>query len=159
MNRIWLTVQPDGSSAILHRGEDEPTLAQMQGAVGGLIQYAHVPEGATMPLPVARGKAVMAELLDVIVNEEGLLLRMQPNYVAMMACAPEGADDYGFGGQVLVGPAILVFKMPSEEDAVPLKRDEMLMKAAPKSTESLMSVDSMMPSTHLNNPQAQEMNE
>lgn len=147
MNRLWLIVQPSGKTAVLCEGTEEPTLAQMQQAVGGLIEYAPVAQGMTLPMPASltSGAIVEGDVLDVIVNEEGLLQGMEANPIASLAAqGPDGLLN------MLVGPAIVVFRIPDEDEAPKMiDRDTFLLRNAPEDAEHLMNIDGMMPSLAL----------
>ena len=67
--------------------EDEPTLAQKQEAVGGLIEYAPVMHHEPMPFPTRSDGVRFAQVQNVIAHEEGRLVAdPQPNILATTAC-------------------------------------------------------------------------
>jgi len=67
--------------------EDEPTLAQKQKAVGGLIEYAPVTHNEPIPMPTLSDGVRFAQIVDVIAHEEGrLVAEPQPNILATTAC-------------------------------------------------------------------------
>ena len=77
MNRIgeyegdlWVVINEEGIAT--HALKSKPSLEEMQGFVGGLIEYAPVVEGATAPLPINMNEAKLSQVVSVIVDEEGL---------------------------------------------------------------------------------------
>ena len=111
MNRdTYMFINADGGVAKLT--EEEPTLEEMQAHVGGLIEYAVVTSQKKFAVPKkGKGKCLLTNVKDVIVNEEGLLLGMSPNAVATFAA-------WGYditSEQQLVGPCIIVCETPSED--------------------------------------------
>tara|TARA_R100001510_G_C7653860_1_gene212346 strand:+ start:156 stop:620 length:465 start_codon:yes stop_codon:yes gene_type:complete len=101
--------------------DDDMSLSQMQEAVGGLIEYVpRVPEDAWMPVN-HEGRILRAKVVEVIVNEEGRLMRQPPNHIATLAAFGEirylhavmqGPD------HLLVGRAIIVCEVDPEADEV-----------------------------------------
>lgn len=149
MKKVHLVVAEDGKSRVLTH-EEEPTLAQMQEAVGGLIQYVPLVNGAqTMPLPasVCGGVVRNGTVTDVIVNEEGLLMRMAPNMMAMLAAW--GPDAWDGDYNVLVGPAIVVIEY--DEEAERADRDQFMLRALGDEGSVLVQPGRMPPSAHLDN--------
>lgn len=105
-------INADGSVAKLT--EREPTLEEMQKHVGGLIEYAVVTTQNKFALPTSKGKAVLTEVKDVIVNEEGLLLGMFPNPIASFAAWGHTIDN----PEQLVGPCIVVCESPNKDSEI-----------------------------------------
>ena len=143
MKQIWIHVDANGRAQ--HIYEEKPTLAQMQEAVGGLIEYAPTTGPHRVPVPSANGGTpVWGECVEVIVNEEGRLRGFGINAIATFAC-------YGNGMRIppgcapLVGPAIL--KCIIREEAENASLDEFI-KAALNDDEMRVfkQVDGMMPS-------------
>ena len=83
MKKMYEIFRIDGSTEILV----EPDLKSMQNAVGGLIEY--IPQ---VYLPDGNG------LIDIIVNEEGLINDSLPNMVMSILCK----------GPTVMGDAIVV---------------------------------------------------
>ena len=118
MNRIgeyegdlWVVINEEGIAT--HALKSKPSLEEMQGFVGGLIEYAPVVEGATAPLPINMNEAKLSQVVSVIVDEEGLLKGKTPNTIATYAAwnEPFNAESK----PPLVGCAIVHFKV-SEDD-------------------------------------------
>jgi len=90
MTRKWILIQPDGESSVLPVGEkwadDEPDLATLQEAVGGLIEYA--PDFYTqgeLDIPFVDTDLfgvdyqTTGKLCEIIMNEESKLPYMSLN--------------------------------------------------------------------------------
>lgn len=88
-----IIIQPDGEKEVREL-EKRLTLEELQGLVGGFIQYA--PQNALMEW---RGE-------NLIVNEEGLVHELEYNAVASM-----------MAGCILVGVAVLIDYPDKDEDA------------------------------------------
>ncbi len=111
----------DGNGTIKEIVYGDMSLADMQKHVGGLIEYAVCEKTEGFPVPpsavgASRGKgdAVLCEVIDVIVNEEGLLRGMPPNVISTFAAYGEGLDS----NRMLVGPSIIIVKQPQHMDAL-----------------------------------------
>tara|TARA_R100001510_G_C7609476_1_gene173490 strand:- start:119 stop:592 length:474 start_codon:yes stop_codon:yes gene_type:complete len=117
---LWVIVNEEGlATQVL---TEEPSLAEKQGFVGGLIEYAPVVKGATAPIPKSAGQAKMSEVISVIVDEEGLLKNKTPNTIATYAAFQEPFSDET--RQPLVGSAILHLNV-KKDDAI-ISFEEML---------------------------------
>ena len=150
---MHVVIHPDGKTTIL-KG-DEPTLAQMQEAVGGLIQYVPMPNGPqTMPMPasVCGGVVRNGTVTDVIVNEEGMLLRMEPNQIAMLAAWGPEAWDGGYN--LLVGPAIAVIEYDDANQGERVCLDDFMLQSLGQSGFAMIEPGRMPPSAHLDNGRA-----
>lgn len=73
---LWIKIEADQTPTIIATGgEENLTLKDMQGAVGGLIEYCTFGHNVQFPVPQTNGAGfVMATVLDVIANEEGRLV-------------------------------------------------------------------------------------
>lgn len=110
----------DGNGTIKEIVHGDMSLADMQKHVGGLIEYAVCEKTEGFPVPPSAvganrarfegGDAVLCEVIDVIVNEEGLLRGMPPNVISTFAAYGEGLDS----NRMLVGPSIIIVKQPQD---------------------------------------------
>lgn len=112
---ISLFIAQEGQ--IVNVTEKKPSLSEMQSHVGGLIEYACIThaegeERNMFPVPAsALGQkrdmvAGLLEVVDVIVNEEGLIQGLPPNAISTFAAYSQGFDC----SHPLVGPAIIQVK-------------------------------------------------
>lgn len=107
-DKRYVFINADGS--IDKITEKEPSLAEKQAHVGGLIEYAVVTTDKKFALPFPPQKAILTDVRDVIVNEEGRLLGMHDNPIASYAAYGVALDD----PNQLCGPAIVVCDEPDE---------------------------------------------
>ena len=114
----WTTIDEDGK---VHNVTDkEMFLEEKQSAVGGLIEYVPgIPSDAWMPV-AHEGRILKAQVVDVIVNEEGRLRQMPCNHLATMAAFGEARYLHAVmqgPDRLLVGPAIIACKVdPNAEE-------------------------------------------
>src|SRR6056300_1139397 len=95
---VWMQLPADSATPTVRT--TKPTLAEMQAAVGGLIEYAPVQGERTMPFPL-NGQVFNGTVRDVIVHEEGLLCAEPSlNVLGTLACFRTVDIDTG---RILVG--------------------------------------------------------
>lgn len=71
---LWIRIDEAGRPSVVSM-EKEPSLEQMQEAVGGLIEYCTFGKNVQLPVPHPEtGKMVLADVIDVIAHEEGRLV-------------------------------------------------------------------------------------
>ena len=114
---LWVVINEEGKATAVLR--NEPTLQEKQKHVGGLIEYAPVARGARAPIPMGRNRAKMAEVVSVIVDEEGLLKGKTENTIATFAAFQiPFKDSDKKGSPVLVGKTIIHMRVSPEDDVV-----------------------------------------
>ena len=106
---------------ILFKQTEEPTLDEKQSWVQGYIEYAPVAEGAQFLVHCNAEPdnfdMTLGNILEVIVNEEGLLMNLETNEIAsVMAC---GVNGDGTNAQMLRGRAIVKYEYDETEIADP----------------------------------------
>lgn len=141
MRKIWVAVETEEAQPTWVKTK-EPSLAQKQAAVGGLIEYAVITGEHEFPVPL-NGDAFMGRVVDVIVHEEGLLVAdPQLNILATIAA-------YGGihpSGPLLFGDAIIVLEI--DDDAEPISPEEIFSwknAKSPKSENSLRQIEGFVP--------------
>ena len=116
---MFLEDMSNFTGAVLMVGEDwegDGVLSQMQHMVDGLIEY--VPLGSDRDIILPLG--VKAELLDIVVNEEGLYRNdfdFNP-LSTLMANGTYGHKKWNGGPFNLVGPALVRFRTKGEPATV-----------------------------------------
>lgn len=111
---LWIVIAEDGRATQVL--QEEPTLAEKQAAVGGLIEYAPVVRGAKAPFPISEGLAKLSQVVAVIVDEEGLLKGKSPNTISTYAAYQEPFNQET--RSPLVGGAILHLKVKPDDDVI-----------------------------------------
>lgn len=107
----WMTIPADSATPTVRT--TKPTLAEMQAAVGGLIEYAPVQGERTMPFPLD-GKVFNGTVRDIIVHEEGLLCA-EPSLNVLGTLACFGKIDPSTG-RILVGDVIVVLDYDDDDE-------------------------------------------
>lgn len=105
MTEYWIKIETNSRPTLIAEGGEESlTLKDMQGAVGGLIEYCTFGRNVKLPIPSKEGGLIMAEVIDVIANEEGRIHRLKPNMVGTYAAfgVPAQKAPYAIVGDVLV---------------------------------------------------------
>ena len=106
MTELWIKIEASSRPTIIAEGgEENLTLKDMQGAVGGLIEYCTFGRNVKLPVPDnKKGGLVMAEVIDVIAHEEGRIYGEAPNAVGTYAAfgVPATQAPYAIVGDVLV---------------------------------------------------------
>ena len=98
--KLWMKIDTEQKPTILAEGgNDALSLAQKQEAVGGLIEYCTFGRNVQMPVPF-EGRLVMANIIDVIANEEGRLVAEPKQNAIGTYCA--------FGQSVFEAPYSIV---------------------------------------------------
>jgi hypothetical protein len=111
---LWIVIGEDGRATQVL--QEEPTLAEKQAAVGGLIEYAPVVRGAKAPFPINQGQAKLSQVVSVIVDEEGLLKGKTPNTISTYAAYQEPFNQET--RSPLVGSAILHLRVKADDDVI-----------------------------------------
>tara|TARA_R100000734_G_scaffold19036_1_gene17625 strand:+ start:2085 stop:2567 length:483 start_codon:yes stop_codon:yes gene_type:complete len=97
MKEKWLFLRTGGE--IEKIVDEEPTLAEMQEFVGGLIEYTHAEKKSNFFVNCKKStkrarkmgdnlrylRVMKQDVLDIVVNEEGLLIGLEPNHLATLA--------------------------------------------------------------------------
>jgi len=116
---LWTTVDEDGK--VVSITDKDMSLQEKQEAVGGLIEFVpNIPEGAWMPVN-HEGRILRAKVVEVIVNEEGRLMRMPPNHIASLAAYGEARYLHAVAQgphHLLVGRAIIRCRVDPHADEV-----------------------------------------
>ena len=117
MIRLSTTIDEEGR--VQGITEERMSLEQMQEAVGGLIEYVpSIPEEAWMPVN-HEGRIIRGKVVEVIVNEEGRLMRLPPNHISTLAAYGETRYLHAVTqgpGRLLVGRAIIVCEVDPDAD-------------------------------------------
>lgn len=113
---LWLVLDAEGMAKELLFSK--PTLREMQKAVGGLIEYAPVKKGATMPIPCGSNMSRVSQVKEVIVDEEGLLKGYGENAVSSYAMHNVPINEADKFTPVLVGPAIIHVTMSADDKKI-----------------------------------------
>lgn len=108
---VWMQLPADSATPTVRT--TKPTLAEMQAAVGGLIEYAPVQGVRTMPFPL-NGQVFNGTVRDVIVHEEGLLCA-EPSLNVLGTLAAFGTVDIDTG-RILVGDVIVVLDYDDDDE-------------------------------------------
>lgn len=108
---VWMYMKANDATPVVRT--EKPTLAEMQAAVGGWIEYAVVQGVRTFPFPLD-GEVFDGKVIDVIVNEEGLL-HAEPslNVLATLAAYGEVNREQGL---FIVGDAIVVLEYDTAQE-------------------------------------------
>ena len=107
----WLRVDEKGTMSVISMGE-EPSLEQMQEAVGGYIERMPVVKGARFPAHGENGP-VWGDVITVYANEDGRLHGMGVNQVgtcAVFSCA------YNDAPTPIVGPVLIQMRTSSNSE-------------------------------------------
>lgn len=123
---VWMTIEADDPKGV-HVRTTKPTLAEMQAAVGGLIEYAPVQGVRTMPFPLD-GQVFNGTVRDVIVHEEGLLCA-EPSLNVLGTLAAFGTVDIDTG-RILVGDVIVVLDYDTEDETLGVEQVDEWRKAS-----------------------------
>ena len=119
MIRLSTTIDEEGR--VQGITEEDMSLSEMQEAVGGLIEYVpRIPEEAWMPVN-HEGRIIRGKVVEVIVNEEGRLMRLPPNHISTLAAYGEARYLHAVTqgpGHLLVGRAIIVCEVDPDADEV-----------------------------------------
>ena len=138
---LWIRIDETGRPSVVSI-EEEPNLAQMQEAVGGLIEYCTFGKNVQLPVPHPEtGKMVLADVVDVIANEEGRLVA-QPMNNALGTYAAWGKP-ISEAPYAIVGVVIVHFRIA--DDAQETTQDELVRRVLGVRVHE----SHMMPSMHL----------
>lgn len=125
----WLFLRTDGE--IEKIVNEKPTLAEMQEWVGGLIEYTGAEEDSNFFVncvksserarrigdgqPMRHLRVIKQNVLDIVVNEEGLLMGLRPNMLATLAKHKKSLMDLERENITpLVGNAIIHYEFTGE---------------------------------------------
>ena len=115
---VWISLKADEAQPAWVR-TDEPTLAEKQAAVGGLIEYVPLHSAQLMPFPL-NGEVFMGQVADVIVHEEGLLCA-EPKLNVLGSLAAFGTID-PTTGRYLVGDVIVVLTYDDDDETLTVEQ-------------------------------------
>lgn len=108
MTEYWIKIETNSKPTIIAKkenGKGEPSLKDMQGAVGGLIEYCTFGRNVKLPIPSEDNTGlIMAEIIDVIAHEEGRIYGEEPNLIGTYAAfgVPAQEAPYSIVGDVIV---------------------------------------------------------
>ena len=124
MTELWIKIETDSRPTIIAKGgEENLTLKDMQGAVGGLIEYCTFGRNVKLPVPsINGGGLVMGEIIDVIAHEEGRIYGEEPNLIGTYAAFGVPAQEAPYP---IVGNVLVHVRIPEEPQ--PTTIDEMLL--------------------------------
>tara|TARA_R100000231_G_scaffold34814_2_gene30755 strand:+ start:3113 stop:3592 length:480 start_codon:yes stop_codon:yes gene_type:complete len=130
MTELWIKIEANSRPTIIAEGgEENLTLKDMQGAVGGLIEYCTFGRNVKLPVPningggfIDGGGLVMAEIIDVIAHEEGRIYGEEPNLIGTYAAFGVPAKDAPYP---IVGNVLVHVRIPEEPQ--PTTIEEMLL--------------------------------
>jgi len=102
----WIKIETNCTPTIIAKGgEDAIGLKEMQGAVGGLIEYCTFGRNVQLPVPHPTEKRmVLGTVIDCIANEEGRIYGFDANPIGTYAAfgQPITEAPYAIVGDVLV---------------------------------------------------------
>ena len=124
----WIKINTDCTPTIIAEGgEDAIGLKEMQGAVGGLIEYCTFGRNVQLPVPHPKeGRMVMATVIDCIAHEEGrLVAEPKVNPIGTYAAFGQSITEapYAIVGDVLVHVRIA----DDAPSATPMQLVELIM--------------------------------
>ena len=86
-------------------------LSFLQDAVGGYIEYVRIEQGGTIDLPLPGSNSYyLLNVKSIVVNEDGLMLRLPVNHLASIISASAG------GASPLVGPVVIIADVLAEHE-------------------------------------------
>ena len=115
MTELWIKIETNSRPTIIAKkenGKGEPSLKDMQGAVGGLIEYCTFGRNVKLPIPAEDNSGlIMAEIIDVIAHEEGRIYGEEPNFIGTYAAFGVPASQAPY---LIVGDVLVHVRIPAE---------------------------------------------